>query len=943
MNMRLKPVDVVPRELLVRTLHYCDYVTIIRFSLTCRRAYETVSSSVSLQLHIELEINGLEIADGSSNRNSNYSLSLKELRDYQDAWHNMRFSPMVQQPIGDQDTEVPNWELRNGVYYGDFRVSEPDHEDDFRVDRIRIINLGSSDIPPPINFEKKFNLCAVDPNQDLVILIEDEQEGSEFAYFHLHSSTTGQPHPLAEHSTITIRFDSAFLRENDLSDEAMSVFPEVMGNYFLVQIYWPESDCMISEILLWHWRTSILLARIYSEHDTARCTFLDKSHLLVYSTLSENGLDSSRLALLVYRIPSITDNHQVPPNANFRPSLYPKHSPILIFEFPELHPSWTITRQHFLLHSEPFPGDVVYTKSSTFLCSNATTLSLTFRIWKNPARQAYVYGSRKGSPTDHHVFVSVHHLLFHLTGGQYENGVTRTIPWSQWGTAATRWFTEDDSIEHMTDRIYMSKYVRSTTVRSGNAQLLSIIDFNAPVIKRRAYISGTTSRTRRTAADKAEKTAVLEGKGLTAGRLFQPRISSAKIPIPTLGQPLNHEIFTEMVGSDMETIIQTGFREPVVSCLSYRAVTKAQRMPLHGHWRMIGEYLVGIILQLEPSMIEGCLSIVVAGVVIAVSGSDSFHATVSETPTLKSDHHTTYDLLSLEQVCHYFSYGHDGSSKVDSLPERGYHLHTTLLQLPIYPNILYDAYKIVRQSISLQLHIELEVNGLEIANINRSSNFGADYTSVLEELKDCRSAWLKFRLGPGSLKQLGKSGYHLQRELKNETYFGTFRQPVHEGGEDDDDDVDNHPPDHIQVSNLNSLVSPPPLKFNRICEFAVDSKQDLIVVVEYDTGHESINRFTPTFKRAYLHLHHITTGTPHSLARFPVLTVQLVDASREPPLDFVHAFPVIMGDFLVVYFQAQVLSWMRFNHDDILIWNWRSGTLLGRINHGTKCAKPVFF
>ncbi|CAE6501717.1 unnamed protein product [Rhizoctonia solani] len=570
------------------------YVTIIRFSLTCKKAYEIVSFSVSLQLHIELEINGLEIANGSSKGSINYSSTLKELKEYQNAWFNMKFSPMIQQPIGDPKVEVPNWDLRSGTYFGDFRVSELEHEEDFLVDHTQIAVLGSSNLPPPINFGKKFNHNAVDPNQDLVILVEDEIEGSEFARFHLRSGTTGQAHPLAEYPVLTVSFDSTFLRKNNLLDASVGAWPEIMGNYFTVKIYWPETSCEISEILLWDWKTGILLSRIYLEHRSARCTFLDKERLLVYSVLPENDTQSTRIALLVYRIPIATIDHEVPPDANSCVPLYPKHDPILIFELPELHPSWEVTGQHFMLGSEPLPGDVVYTKSATLLCSHVTTFCLGFRIWNNPRRQRYVYGSRKGTPTDFHVLVSVHHLLPYLLGRQSDGVTTRIIPWSQWGTVATRWFIEDHSIEHLTDRIYRSQYIRSTTTKSGQAQLISIVDFNAPLIKRYQYTATATSRAKRASADKSEKNAVLEGNGMTEGRLFQTRIGSTRLPVPTIGKALNHEVLTETIGSDMKTIIRAGFKDPVVSCLPYRVVTKVQLMPTHGHWRIHGEYLVGI-------------------------------------------------------------------------------------------------------------------------------------------------------------------------------------------------------------------------------------------------------------------------------------------------------------------------------------------------------------
>ncbi|CAE6466114.1 unnamed protein product [Rhizoctonia solani] len=593
MDVQTAPFSTIPREIHERILHNCDYVTIIRFSLTCKKAYEVVSSSISLQLHIELDISGLEIADGSSKGNPNYALILKGLRDYQNAWLNFRLGPMVQQSLGTSIVEV-NWEIRSGTYYGDFRASDLEN-DDFWVDNTQFVELGNPNIPPPVNFEKRFSFCVADPKQDLVVLIEDEQRGSNFARFYICSATTGKPHPLAEHPVLTVTFDSAFLHDNDLLDELMSANPEVMENYFAVNMEWREADCDASEFLLWDWRTGILLTRINAEDSASQYTFLDKKNLLVYSALPENGLQPTRLALLVYRIPGITPDHKVPPDANFHPSLYPKPSPNLIFEFPELHPSWALIGQHFISGSEPLSGDVVYTKSATLLCSRVTTLGLGFRIWNNPRRQRYVYGSRKGTPTYLQVFVSTHHLLTHLLGlgGQSED-IGRVIPWSQWGTPATRWFIGSDSITHSAGRIYGSQYIHSATIKSGRSQLISIVDFNAPVIKRHAYNSTAMYRARRTPADTAEKLLVLEGKGMTEGRLFQTRIASTRLHIPRVGQALNQEVVTETIGSEMKTIIRVGFKDPVISCLPYRVVTRVQRMPLHGHWRIHGEYLIGV-------------------------------------------------------------------------------------------------------------------------------------------------------------------------------------------------------------------------------------------------------------------------------------------------------------------------------------------------------------
>ncbi|CAE6477844.1 unnamed protein product, partial [Rhizoctonia solani] len=391
-------VEDTPQEVLVRMLHNCDYVTITRVSLTCKKAYQAVSSSVSLQLHIELEINGLEIADGSSKGNPNYSLILKELRDYQDNWLDLKLSPLVSQRIRTTNADMPNWDLRSGTYYGEFCASELDHDQDYLVDRTQLATLGSSSLSPSTNYGKKFSFCIVDPKQDLAALVEDERVDSGLARLHLHSVTTGQPHPLAEHPILTIGIDGAFLHEHNLLGEPMSTDPKVMGRYLAVKFNWPESDYNVTEILLWDWRTGVLLARVYCEHHSARYTYIDKEHLLVYSALAENNARSAHLALLIYHIPNLTSGYAAPPNANFCPTLYPKHNPILIFEFPDLHHQWEITSMDFMLSADPLPGDVVYAKSATLLCSHVTTLGLGFQIQNNPRQQSHIYRSSQGSP-----------------------------------------------------------------------------------------------------------------------------------------------------------------------------------------------------------------------------------------------------------------------------------------------------------------------------------------------------------------------------------------------------------------------------------------------------------------------------------------------------------------------------------------------------------------
>ncbi|KAH7333867.1 hypothetical protein B0J17DRAFT_116983 [Rhizoctonia solani] len=92
MSVTTKLVIDLPSETLICILHLCDYKTIIRFSLACKRSHRIVCHSTSLQLHIELEINGLEIVDRSSTAGASYASILEELKGYQNVSPHHSFS-----------------------------------------------------------------------------------------------------------------------------------------------------------------------------------------------------------------------------------------------------------------------------------------------------------------------------------------------------------------------------------------------------------------------------------------------------------------------------------------------------------------------------------------------------------------------------------------------------------------------------------------------------------------------------------------------------------------------------------------------------------------------------------------------------------------------------------------------------------------------------------
>ncbi|CAE6466059.1 unnamed protein product [Rhizoctonia solani] len=809
---------------------------------TCIRSHEIVHLSVTLQLRIELEVDGLGIVKRPSRVNTNYQSILQELKEYRNAWLNFRLNPPVIQLIVDPDVSCPHWEIRNGACIGGFRESEAEYEDDDRLDRIQVVYFYSSVVPSPLDFKKKFDHFVADANQELVVLIEYDVERSVSARVDLHHTVTGQPHPLARLPNFTVRFE-------DYIEEAptwgpLQTNPMIMGSILVIKFTWPEGSSDYYDMLMWNWRSGHLLGRIHSETNDAEFTFLDKNHLLLFSSLPNSSGDPdfeipNQVALLIYRVPTAageTAGLQEPLNTGFYAPSYPSLEPILILELPKLNSAYRL--HNYVLTPGSLPGDPIYNKSTEVVYSHINTLALKLWITKSPTEHGIRTTARYA------IFVNSHIILGLLCRNSPRE--TARVPWSQWGTIATRWFVDDDLTAAHIARTEGSLHLRWNLAHSGTAHILSVLEFNPRIIRRNVYDSSEIARKR-----------VLEGRGLTPGDAF-----NAADPWTSIRNNLDyHSNLTKIVESDMKTVVHSGFEEPVESTLPYMIITRVQRMPRYAHWRIHGDCLVG----------TRAVNIQTMNAKTRVQLFTKFPSEV----LVRILHHCNYrTILRFSMTCK-------------------------------------NSYEIIRQSISLQLHIELEVNGLEI--VKQSPKVGTSYASILQELKDYQDAWLNFRLSPAYLQRTADSDIGIFRpewELRNETYFGGFRQS--------EEDNQYYPLNRIQVARFYSTIRSSLDFKKKIEEFAVDPKQDLIVLVEYDTEHS-------TFSPVCLHLHHITTGDPHSLARFPIFTARFDHCKdTRSTLEFAGTNVTVVEDLLVVHFFPPTGG-----NGNTLIWDWKSGLLLG--------------
>ncbi|CAE6468968.1 unnamed protein product [Rhizoctonia solani] len=108
-------------------------------------------------------------------------------------------------------------------------------------------------------------------------------------------------------------------------------------------------------------------------------------------------------------------------------------------KFPELHPSWELSGQHFMLNSGTIPGEVVYTKLVTLHSSHVITFGLEFSVRNNPNQRPCVHEPleyKNSTTVDYRVLAHTQRIFFHISVHSGEG--TIIIPWSNWGTHATR-------------------------------------------------------------------------------------------------------------------------------------------------------------------------------------------------------------------------------------------------------------------------------------------------------------------------------------------------------------------------------------------------------------------------------------------------------------------------------------------------------------------------
>ncbi|KAL5641731.1 hypothetical protein ACGC1H_002006 [Rhizoctonia solani] len=548
-------------ELIIEILHCCDCLTIFRFATTCKAYHELVVESTSLQLHIELEVNGLELVKGSSNHDATYSVILEDLKRLHDAWLELDIGEPIVRSLG--SSRGPLWDLRENFYIKAFSRSEEP-----LPDTVQFIPLDAQNPDPPrLMFDFGFREFTADPEQGLVAMISRDAD-NYICHVHLCSSITALAHPLAEHSRLTAQFD--FEPPSFSSGFAI----EIMEHMVLVKLSYP--DMSIYELLIWDWKSGNLLHRISSRKGMCDFMFLDQRHLVLLSSTTGSTEDS--LALLVYDISSNTPARTSHPDKPSRIDGFSITEPILRLEFPRLKQSSRISDTGFFLRAGPTPGRRIYTKSAAFSCSYVMTLSITFGF------QPVGYIWEITDAPSYRVFLDGRSLLNHVRTSPHDE--TKVLPWEVWGPNATRWFTAPRESDHLVYWPYCmagSKY----TPPLSHLPYYCIFDFSP--------LSVSRSRTQLT---RVHSDAIPFDGDLGVGDRFGSlEFSDGYLPDFLAELPSRPEPLVAIIGSDHPSIMDAGnpgFNEPITSRLPYRLVCKGGNNRSHKGWQILGDCIIGV-------------------------------------------------------------------------------------------------------------------------------------------------------------------------------------------------------------------------------------------------------------------------------------------------------------------------------------------------------------
>ncbi|KEP48338.1 putative F-box-like domain protein [Rhizoctonia solani 123E] len=553
-------IDNLPQELIFRILEFCGWYAMIQLSLTCKTYHRLVRGSRVFELHSELQSSGYQLSDNGSQRNEAGDVVklLKEFRAFQDGWLYLKLGKPQVQDSADPDMRL--YELRQGYYAAALSTSYAQPS----IVKITDLHSGTSTkISPGVQFSE----FQIDPSQGLVVLVSIESHVTETSTVHLRSSLTGLPHASASQPDWTIRLPFHMERRSS------GIFVEVMDELLAVKYVSFEKN--VSNILIWNWKSSVLLNRIECCGMSCTFGFFTPSSLVIFQSINDSGVN-----MLVYnhiRSPSDLPERSL---AEFEVSSYPIQTPGFEFAFPEFPEG---ASAYLLMRSEPVPtlgttGPAIFMPTPA---SRIIQLSMSIIQSTGPERGLRQY----------QIFLSKQRLLKCMAAYDLDSALPIRVPPEDWIEHSTRWFTTSVAVSPWICRTYGTRFIQ-THPHVGDdddqdqpLEYLSVLEFHEPTIRRMTdlgcdtHLSMWSSGEMRQHVDWNSPDEVIEYFVNTLRKQSAPAEEDA--------------VFVDIIDETVPSY--TPFNgKTLVTRLPYRIVIRKKPLTKHSGWMMDNNLIIGM-------------------------------------------------------------------------------------------------------------------------------------------------------------------------------------------------------------------------------------------------------------------------------------------------------------------------------------------------------------
>lgn len=314
-----------------------------------------------------------------------------------------------------------------------------------------------------------------------------------------------------------------------------------------------------SEILIWDWRSGVLLNRIRVE---GTCSFglLTPDCLSVFNCTNYQDTKHS-IGLFIYNIREQLASPPASLNNTCEVADFTPLSPSVELCFP----SRSVRLEYIRQHSTRSQRNPSSSTSSIFRISQDDSilhLTLCFRRG---------HDLRNPPPEDiYEIFISKSKLLKYTKDLSPSAGGSRRIGWAEWMESCTRWFHSEPLADSQANRWTMegtraigTSYLKQENDYRHAFDYMTLVDFHPPTVQR---FSGS--------CDKYQSTSLWKGNEARHVDLGSPRADL--VSLYDIIQDYKHgdKPIVDVIGEDAPTFTK-GFEEgTIVSRLPYRMVTR---------------------------------------------------------------------------------------------------------------------------------------------------------------------------------------------------------------------------------------------------------------------------------------------------------------------------------------------------------------------------------